>query len=375
MQDNIKRSKVPNKDGILTDVEQLKTLLMPLVGMHFPITRKARTDGSNFRKLITNTIMSGVSLEEATMGSYEIQAEKSKGLPKFLSEYIDTYVVTTGGSYNLQVWNRNPYTEMPQVIFSNGKVWKSSDVRFILGKLDVKNEVIESILITSPKYINDTFGKFGKPTIKEQMLISGTKREQIINSPMHAFITQDENSIAKVVTTKKISRNGKDDIRYYLGTDTLISLNDVEEIINDKLVGYVFTNTGSTKQMGQELERLVGNALGYTVTDELILMGGYPDIPAQLIEVKVQETQTVDLGKYSPQFEEEVTEYDSVTTAMIRYIIALTNPDTHVIEGVIYSSGAEMVHEFTFVSGMSYKSQRSIPMSIFDKMHGKVIIK
>ena len=40
---------------------------------------------------------------------------KQKGVPSFLREYIDTYIITTGNSYNLQVWNRNPNSASVQV--------------------------------------------------------------------------------------------------------------------------------------------------------------------------------------------------------------------------------------------------------------------
>ena len=70
------------------------------------MTGKPRTDGSNFRKIITNYLLAGYMPEAAD--EYKIVPPKQKGVPAFLREYIDTYIVTTGNSYNLQVWNRNP---------------------------------------------------------------------------------------------------------------------------------------------------------------------------------------------------------------------------------------------------------------------------
>jgi hypothetical protein len=55
------------------------------------------------------------------------------------------------------------------------------------------------------------------------------------------------------------------------------------------------------------------------------LLGGYPDIPNQALEVKVQDSATVDLGKYTPEYEETITSYLQVTTKDMRYLIALTD--------------------------------------------------
>lgn len=85
--------------------------------------------------------------------------------------------------------------------------------------------------------------------------------------------------------------------------------------------------------MGQELEKLIAQILEYNMPAMSSLVGDYPDIPNQLLEVKVQQQQTVDLGKYSPQFSTKLEKYQPFDTSQVRYIIALTNPHTFVIEG------------------------------------------
>ena len=114
--------------------------------------------------------------------------------------------------------------------------------------------------------------------------------------------------------------------------------------------------------------------LGYTLVDKDLLYGAYPDIPNQLLEVKVQDTQTVDLGKFSPEHEEIINKELNLTTYDVRYLIALTNPKTETIEGIILSPGEKLGEVFSYVSDKSYKCQRSIPMSFFEKYKGKVVI-
>ena len=118
--------------------------LQSLVGTKFTLTGKSRTDGSNFRKLVTEHLLKDFVPEPAQ--EYEIVPPKQKGVPTFLREYIDTYIVTTGASYNLQVWNRNPNSASVQVDLNGKESLLASDVRFVLGKIG-SDGIIESIII------------------------------------------------------------------------------------------------------------------------------------------------------------------------------------------------------------------------------------
>ena len=102
-----------------------------------------------------------------------------------------------------------------------------------------------------------------------------------------------------------------------------------------------------------------------------MLEGGYPDIRNQMLEVKVQDSPTIDLGKYSPQFEEQI--YADFTTRTVRYLIALTDSISGSIEGVILCPGGELGKNFTYVTEKSFKCQRSIPMSFFERYKGQVV--
>ena len=289
------------------------------------MTGKSRTDGSNFRKIVTNQLLS-INMPDAAE-EYEIVPPKQKGVPSFLREYIDTYIVTTGTSYNLQVWNRNPNSASVQVDLRNGETLLASDVRFVLGKIDADDH-IESIIIMTPNYIEERFGKFGKPTIKQQLIISNKKREEIIreggmviaDSSLPIELLDNDND--RVLTNTSI----KDEPEKVLPIET------IDECITDKLMGERLDISLSTKQRGQQLERFVAYQLGYQNLKDG-LEGGYPDIRNQMLEVKVQDSPTIDLGRYSPQFEEQIN--DDFTTRTIRYLIALTNASNGEIDGIV----------------------------------------
>jgi len=166
------------------------------------------------------------------------------------------------------------------------------------------------------------------------------------------------------------------------------------------LLGTRFKLTGKTRTDGSNIRKLVASTLektplptkaeeseyeiippkrkvlellGYPNEEKKPLYGAFPDIRNQLLEVKVQDSPTVDLGKFSPEFEEIVIEDLNITTYDVRYLIALTNSETEIIEGIILSSGEKLGEVFSYVSDESYKCQRSIPIKFFDKYSGQSV--
>lgn len=360
----IEEGKIPPKSKrVLSSPEDLVERMKPLIGKKIVMTGKPRTDGANFRKVITNHLLAEYMPEASN--DYEIVPIKQKGIPVFLREYIDTYIVTTGVSYNLQVWNRNPNSASVQVDLKNGEILFACDVRFVLGKISAEN-CIESIVIMTPEYIEKRFGKFGKPTIKQQLIISNKKREKIIEN---GGLIINDLSLSEELIDKNCGPIS-DEISIKDEPDRVLPIEYIDELITDKLLGEKLDAELPTKQKGQQLERLVAYQLGYKKTQER-LEGGYPDIRNQMLEVKVQDSPTIDLGKYSPQFEEQIDV--GFTTRTIRYLIALTDSRSGSIDGVVLCPGEELGKNFTYVAEKSFKCQRSIPMSFFEELKGKVV--
>ena len=152
----------------------------------------------------------------------------------------------------------------------------------------------------------------------------------------------------------------------------LFSIALIKKIVAERLIGLKIDDA-ATKNRGQALEKKVLELLGYETKENELLYGAFPDIRNQLLEVKVQDTQTVDLGKFSPEKEEVVIEESNLTTFDVRYLIALTNPKTQIIEGIILSPGGKLGELFSYVSDESYKCQRTIPMTFFENYTGKVV--
>src|SRR5579872_3784822 len=171
----------PSRKGALTSGRQLAKRLSVLLGKPFRLTGKQRTDGSNLRKRVADVLeKSGRLPRPAVEGAWRILPPKKKGVPRLLREFVDTYIVTSGSSYNLQVWNRNPSEPTPQVELSDGSLLRACDVRLILVRIDVDRHVVRSMIVATPEYIVSRFGKFGKPTIKEQLIILPHARQQVL---------------------------------------------------------------------------------------------------------------------------------------------------------------------------------------------------
>jgi hypothetical protein len=366
-----KSFKIPPKSpSHLTDIRNLPQILIGLIGKEFKITGKTRTDGANIRKLIAKELLSNGLPEEALDGEFEIVPPKKKGVPKMLRELIDTYIVTSGVSYNLQVWNRIPNCKTVLVKYDSGASLKCDEVRYVFVKIDSGKSIISSIIILTADYIESKFGKFGRPTIKHQLLISTKARNQIYASDSKILSFQDSKKLSYFITDK--FEKPKDSIANEPSMQSLYSIKLLVEMVAKKLVGQKLENS-ATKNRGQALERMTLELLGYKMAINENLVGGYPDLPNQLLEVKVQDAQTVDLGKFTPEKEEVVIAENNLTTFDVRYLIALTNPKTNIVEGIILAPGEKLGEIFTYVSDVSYKCQRTIPMSFFDKYSGQCV--
>lgn len=360
----------PRSVRMLTDPIELTKYFSEIVGQPFKITGKTRTDGSNVRKLIAATLEKHQLPESAELDQYEIVPPKGKGVPKLTREFIDTYIVTSGTSYNLQVWNRSPAAETLLIKYESGESLKCTDVRFLFVRIDTERNVIASIIILTPKYIVDRFGKFGQPTIKHQLLISRKVRKDIYESKDKILCFPDSKKLTYHIRHHYLPPTSRmveePDIK------NLYSISLLKKMVAEKLIGFKL-NAAATKHRGQALERRTLELLGYEVKELDLLYGAFPDIRNQLLEVKVQDSPTVDLGKFSPETEEIVVKGTSLTTFDVRYLIALTNPQTEIIESIILCPGEKLGEIFSYVSAQSYKCQRAIPMAFFEKYYGKCV--
>lgn len=157
-----KTFKIPPKSpSHLTNIKRLPHILGGLIGAEFRLTGKTRTDGANIRKRIADVLLKNELPEGALEGEFEIVPPKKKGIPKILRELIDTYIVTSGDIYNLQVWNRIPDCKIVLVKYDSGASLKCDDIRYVFVRVDRNSSKIATIIILTADYIEAHFGKFG----------------------------------------------------------------------------------------------------------------------------------------------------------------------------------------------------------------------
>lgn len=366
-----KEFKIPPKSrSELTSLENLTERLECIVGTDFQITGKSRTDGSNVRRLVASILENYDLPVAAESGSFEFIPPRRKGVPKITREFVDTYIVTSGTSYNLQVWNRVPASKAPLIKLGNEEILRCSDVRFIFVRINIYESIVDSVILLTPNYIEEMFGKFGRPTIKYQLLISSKIRNEICSSDDKILFFPDSNKLSYLLKDD-FDQPNKDMVNDPTEKE-IFSLHTIKDKVASKLIGEKIPS-GNTKNRGQALEKRVLELLGYSIEENKTLYGAYPDIRNQLLEVKIQDSPTVDLGKYSPEIEEVIFEEWNITTFDVRYLIALTNPHTEIVEGVILSPGEKLGEVFSYVKRKSFKCQRSIPMSFFEKYSGKAV--
>ena len=360
----------PRSKSHLTPPNALANKLSSLIGTTFPLTRRTRTDGANARKLIAKMLETSGLPPAVADDAYTIVPPKKKGVPKILREYIDTYLVTSGESYNLQVWNRNPASVSVQVEYASGDTLSAQDVRFVFMPVDTTTHIIRSIVVLTPDYIESHFGRFGKPTIKHQLIISAKARQKILSQATPLLFYDDTDQVSSIATSlRQVPQRTMHDAPE---SGDLLSIKVMKDILVQELLGSVVA-PGATKNRGQALELRIAQMLGYTPSKADLLAGGYPDIRNQLLEVKVQDSPTVDLGAYSPQFEEPVSFSNDVMTTDIRYLIALMNPKSSQVEGIVLCPGKHLGEHFSYVADKSFKCQRSIPMEFFRIYDGEAV--
>ena len=224
----------------------------------------------------------------------------------------------------------------------------------------------------TPEFIEATFGKFGIPTLKHQLMISDKKRKEIESLKPPILFESDTAIIKRLAKCEKIIKQ-KASIKDNPELKNLYKLEVIRDSFQSRIIGMSIPSL-QTKNKGQLLEKEISDLLGYENKDVTLMEGLYPDIRHQLLEVKIQDSPTVDLGKYTPLIHEKgFCDLENVTTEDVRYLIALTDKKDLTVKAIVLMPGKNLGDNFSYVSDTSYKCQRSIPMSFFNSFKGKSV--
>lgn len=265
--------------------------------------------------------------------NYDIPPSFSKTKPKFPCQLFDVYIQK---SNNLQIWNDEI----------------SKDRRYVLIQINGE-DLIKKVKVIDGEDLKklDTTGKL---TIKYQAKVpsnfSGTK------------YTADDQTLSLLIREPTIVS------RSSLEPPTANSIKSICSLY--KLLVPLIGDSIKTQNLVQErtiadvAQELVCKKLGYTICKD---DGQFPDIPNQLLEVKLQMSSTIDLGLHRPDSDEE-TNYSigktKIKVSMCRYlvIIAHRNNSDVIIDDLVITSGKRFFDIFTLFGGKVTNAKLQIPL-------------
>jgi hypothetical protein len=206
---------------------------------------------------------------------YPVPSNFQKTKPRFPGQNIDTY---TQKANNLQIWNEEI----------------TPTRRYALIRVNEKNDIVTVRVIRGSEL--EKLDTTGTLTRKFQAKI---KREFLLEE---SFSTEDTNNIIPFVKASV-------DLTGLKPTDnptesTLLSIEELHKRLKT-LEGKEIEDAGFDQERSRAatLHELAVRTIGYETYQD---NGQFPDIPNQLLEVKLQTSPTIDLGLILPDNEEEI---------------------------------------------------------------------
>jgi len=270
---------------------------------------------------------------------YPVPSSFKKEQPRFPAQNFDTYIQK---SNNLQIWNEIITPDRRYAIIRQGENDELISVRVVTGAILAKLDRTGTL---TQKYQ----ARF-EPSLLGSELVSKTDTE-CLTPHLGQELNLDEVSPLDVPRSKQ-----------------LLPIADVYSKLL-RLVGASFNYVGSDQERnrGAEFHRLVCQALGYkNYSDD----GSFPDIRHQLLEVKLQTSPTIDLGKECPNSEEPLSLPFGVRPCDVRYAIvdAKVVGEKVVVNGLYLTNGRDFFSKFPQFGGKVINSKLQIPLpsSFFD---------
>jgi len=262
--------------------------------------------------------------------------------PRFIGQNFDVYVQKkrTMAVYNDTVQLDRRYaiaTASPLGVIENVHVLSGADLK----KLEKK----------------------GTLTSKYQAILRHSENGRLSKTDTGVVSAQLTKNVSKVLTGSPIDAPD---------SESLLSIGEIHRRLR-RIEGMVFEYGGASMERvrGELLHNQVAQFLGYSIYHD---KGTFPDIPAQLLEVKLQTKQTMDLGFSLPDSNDAVKGLhlsgEEVAPRDIRYAVLSaerTNNNTLTVTKVYVVTGAEFFDHFDLMKGkgVNKKLQIILPKEYF----------
>lgn len=249
----------------------------------------------SFKELPLRTRSKTVKSTVCKALGYPVPKSFRRCKPDFISQDLDVY---TQKSNNLQIWNEEICPDRRYAIIKLSNEDRVSKVRVLTGS-DIA------------KY--DTTGTI---TIKHQAILNiGNSKAEIVSEKdteiLRKFLSLPDYRIECLANPTEMPVPGK-----------VLPIHILFKKLKP-LIGKSFMDTGVDQERtrGGQLHKLVCSALGYSDFSD---SGQFPDIPNQLIEVKLQTSPTIDLGAILPDSKKPIESISlnfPVSPRDVRYVI------------------------------------------------------
>lgn len=261
--------------------------------------------------------------------------------PRFYGQNFDIYVQK---SNNLQIWNEDI----------------DLNRRYVLIKITEDDIIVKVVVISGSELQKlDTTGTL---TQKFQASIGECKFAS-------ELFCNDTDNIKNICLNNNAYCSGNP--CNIPTAENLLPINTVFENLKN-LIGKEFEYIGEDQERnrGAILHKLICQSLGYESYQDA---GQFPDIPNQLIEIKLQTSPTIDLGGILPSSEtlvKNISKNFVIRHCDIRYVVfvAERQNDKLKLTNLIITTGQEFFNRFTQFKGkvLNKKIQISLPSDFFE---------
>lgn len=273
---------------------------------------------------------------------YPIPATFKKSQPRFPGQNFDTYAQK---STNLQIWNEEI----------------SPPRRYVIINIS-ESDIIEGVRVLSGVELAQ-YDRTGTLTHKLQAICS------LSNSPFELVSQNDTaviSSLCKHIQSQSIQNCSN---KLPTCTPSITELLPISSLFSylSQIIGYNFNDTGVTQERnrGTILQQLSCKAIGYRHYAD---SGQFPDIPNQLLEIKLQTSPTIDLGVVNPSSHDLIPDFQGALPGVrycdVRYAIffAQVTGDIVTLTHLILTTGEDFFKRFPQCQGNMVNSKIQIPL-------------
>lgn len=255
---------------------------------------------------------------------YPVPSSFAKTHPRFPGQNFDTYVQKAN---NLQIWNEELSPNRRYVLIRVNEVHLVTSVRVVNGRalaaLDTTGTLTHKFQATS------------REPVERSVLVSN--RDTVA---FHDFVASAHTS----------------QTRHLLTIQSLYA--ELRALEGQRLPA---VGADQERNRGAELHRLVCKVAGIDHAGD---DGQYPDIPEQLLEVKLQTSPTIDLGVARPDEPTPIRGDSLLTNRDVRYLVVYGDAVGReiVVQAIVMATGADFFTFFRPFGGNTRNSKLQIPL-------------